>query len=57
MRKMEFKEVLFILVEYSEVLLYMINQFVKGESFNNFALSMGLENLRMYIEELHDAIN
>jgi hypothetical protein len=57
MRKMEFREALDCLVEQADILLYMTGRFVEGEAFNNFALAVGLKNLRIYIEELHNAIN
>ena len=52
-----YKSQLEFLLEYCQNILYMISQFAEEEAFNNFALEMGLKNIRIYLEDLHDTIN
>jgi len=57
MRKMEHKEALGYLVEYCDIVQHKVNRFVAGEAFNNNAIALSLENIRLFLEEFHESIN
>jgi hypothetical protein len=54
---MEHKEALGYLVEYCDIVQHKVNRFVAGEAFNNNAIALSLENIRLFLEEFHESIN
>jgi len=57
MRKMEYSEALGYLVDYCDNVLYKTKRFTEGQAFNNNAIALSLENIRLFLEELHESIN